>query len=267
MKSSGAARRFRGVDDVRLVGRQVFYEQMSFWLNPIGAIFTVAFSVVFFVLLGTTGGNARFSTLGGTRGIQYYVGGFVAYGIMAMCFNTLAVSLIVRRENGLLKRLRLSPLPSWVMLAGVTGSGLVISAVQVVLLLLIGRLGYGVVLPHNVLALVVALVVGVISFTALGVATSTLVPNQDAAGPVISIVFFALLFLSGLWYPLQSGSVLAKISGVFPVRHMIIATFAPFDTQRGVTGWAWNDVLVMAIWGAVGVVVAVRRWQWAPRRS
>ena len=266
MKTSDAARRFHGTDDLRLVGRQVFYEQMTFWLNPIGAIFTVGFAVVFLVLLGATAGNSHLSVYGGIRGIQYYVPGFLAYGVMATCFNSLAIGLVVRRETGLLKRLRLSPLPSWVMLAGITGSALIISAVQVVLLLVIGKFGYGVQLPHNIAALVVALTVGVVCFTALGVATSTLVPNQDAAGPVIAIVFFVLLFLSGLWYPLPPGSALAKISGYFPIRHLITATFATFDNQRGVTGWAWKDLLAMAIWGVAAVVVAVRRWQWAPRR-
>jgi ABC-2 type transport system permease protein len=267
MTTAEATRRFRGVDDLRLVGRQVFYEQLAFWLNPIGAAFTVGFSVVFLVLLGATGGNSHVAFLGGIREIQYYVPGFVAYGVMATCFNTLTISLVIRRETGLLKRLRLSPLPTWAMLTGVAGSALVISAVQVLLLLAIGKLAYGVVLPHNVAALVVAILVGVVCFTALGVATSTLIPNQDAAGPVVGIVFFVLLFLSGFWYPLKPGSALATISGYFPIRHMITATFAPFDTRPGVSGWAWHDILVMAIWAAVAVIVALRRWRWAPYRS
>jgi ABC-2 type transport system permease protein len=259
--------KFRGMADLRLVGRQIYYEQLSFWLNPIAAAFTVGFSVVFLILLGATGKNVRVGVLGGVKEIQYYVAAFMAYGVMATCFNNLGVVLVVRREMGLLKRIRLSPLPPWAMLGGVAGSALIISVIQVVLLLLIGKLGYGVVLPHNVLALVIALFVGVICFTALGVATSTLIPNQEAAGPLVSIVFFVLLFLSGLWYPLAKGSTLARISDYFPFRHLITATFAPFDTRRGVSGWSWHDIEVLAIWGAVAVFVSIRRWRWAPRRS
>ncbi len=258
--------RLRKIGDLRLVGRQIYYEQLAFWLNPIAAVFTVGFSVVFLVLLGATGQKTRITFLG-VRAIQYYVAAFMAYGVMATCFNNLGVSLVVRREMGLLKRIRLSPLPPWAMLAGVTGNALIVSVVQIVLLGFIGRVGYGVVLPHNVPALVVAILVGVISFTALGVATSTLIPNQEAAGPLVSIVFFVLLFLSGLWYPLQKGSILARISGYFPFRHLITATFAPFDTHQGVSGWAWHDILVMAVWGAVAVIVSIRRWRWAPYRT
>ena len=261
-----AARRTPSTE-VRLAARQVYYEQLSFWRNPLSAVFTVGFSIVFLVLLAATVGNQRASPLGGVRQIQYYVPGFIAYGVMSVCFNTLSSSLVVRRETGVLKRLRLSPVPTWVMLAGLFGSALVVCAVQVGLLLLVGTIGYHVVLPGDAAALLVALVVGVVSFTALGIAVSTLVPNQDAAGPIISIVFFVLLFLSGLWYPLKSGSGMAEFSGYFPIRHMIIAIYAPFDTRPGVSGWAWHDLLVIALWGLAGVAVAIRRWQWAPRRT
>jgi ABC-2 type transport system permease protein len=114
---------------------------------------------------------------------------------------------------------------------------------------------------------VVVLVVGIASFVAMGLAMSTLIPNQEAAGPVTSIVFFVLLFLSGLWFPLRRNSGLAKIATYFPIHHLISAVFAPFEFQPGVSPWAWHDLLIVAIWGAASAVVALRRFQWAPRRS
>ena len=122
--------------------------------------------------------------------IQYYVPGFIAYGVMATCFNNLSVWLVVRRETGSLKRVRLAPLPTWIFLAAVFASTLVICCIQVVLLLVIGKVGYNVALPASWGAFVFALVVGAASFTALGVAVSTLIPNQEAGGPVVSVVFF-----------------------------------------------------------------------------
>lgn len=266
-------RTFRGVADLRLVARQVYYEQLGFWLNPIAAALTVGFSVVFLVLLSSTAGSSRIGFLGDVRTVVYYVPSFAAYGVMSACFNMLTISLVVRREMGLLKRVRLSPLPTWVMLGAIFVNALIISALQVVILLLIGRFGYHVGLPPNVAALAVALVVGSICFTSLGIAVSTLIPNQEAAGPVVSIVFFILLFLSGLYYPIKNGSGLAHFSSFFPVRHMITATvapyLAPYLAKAGVraSSWSWGDILVMAIWAVVGIVVSLRRWSWAPRRS
>jgi len=257
----------RGVSDLRLIGRQVFYEQLGFWLNPLAAAFTIGFSVIFLVLIASTSGNPRLSQLHGLHEIQYQVPAFAAYGVMAACFNTLAVSLVVRREMGLLKRLRLSPLPTWIMLGAVFVNALIVACIQVVVLLVIGRFGYHVVLPHNIGALVVALAVGAICFTALGIAASTLIPNQEAAGPMLAIVFFVLLFLSGLYYPIASNSGLAQFSSYFPVRHLILAMAAPFDLRPGVSGWSWSDVRVIAYWGVGGFVVSLRRWSWAPRRA
>jgi ABC-2 type transport system permease protein len=258
---------FEGFSDVKLVGRQVGYEQLSFWLNPIGAVFTVGFSVVFLILLGASAGNSRISFYGNIRLVQYYVPGFAAYGVMAACFNILSITLVNRREMGLLKRLRLTPLPTWALLTAIVLSSMVIATIEVVILLAVGRLGFGVHLPDNVGAFLVAILVGMLCFSALGVAMSTLVPNQDAAGPIVSIIFFVLLFLSGLWFPLKPGSGLAQFSLYFPVRHFIDAVFAPFDTQKGASPWAWHDLLIVGIWGVVGAIVAARRWKWSPRRG
>lgn len=257
--------------DLRLVARQVYYEQLSFWLNPVAALFTVGFAIVFLVLLGASAGNSRSSALGGVRVIQYYVAGFVAYGVMATCFNSLSTSIVVRRETGLLKRARLAPLPTWVLLSALFVSTFIICCVQVIILLVIGKIGYHVILPRNWGAFILAVVIGALSFTALGIAMSTLIPNQEAAGPVVSVVFFVLLFLSGLWYPINPHSGLARFASIFPVRHMILAVFAPFDLARvgGHVGspWAWHDYLIMAVWGAAATFVALRRWSWSPRRA
>ncbi len=257
---------FDGLGDIRLVVRQTRYEQLSFWLNPIGAAFTVGFSVIFLLLLGASAGSSHVSFLGNIKLIQYYVPGFVAYGVMAACFNILAITLVNRRETGLLKRLRLCPLPTWALLTAVVVSSMIIAAVELVILLVVGRVGFDVHLPGNMGAFILAVVVGMISFSALGLAMSTVVPNQDAAGPVVSIVFFVLLFLSGLWFPLRPGSGLVQFSAYFPVHHFIAAVFAPFNLQKGASPWAWHDLLVVALWGVAGAVVALRRWSWTPRR-
>lgn len=253
--------------DVRLVAHQVRYEQMAFWINRIGAIFTVGFSVLFLVMLGASAGNSRISYLHNIKLVQYYVPAFVAYGVMSACFQVLAINLVIRRETGLLKRLRLSPLPTWALLVSIFVSTMIVAIVQVVLLLAIGRFGYAVSFPQAWAAFVVVLVVGIVSFSAMGVAFSTLIPNQESAGPMTSIVFFVLMFLAGLFFPEAPNSGLAKFSNYFPVHHFIEAVAAPFNLQPGVSAWAWHDLLIIAIWGAVSFVVALRRFRWSPRRS
>ena len=96
------------------------FEQLSFWLNPIGAILTIGFSVVFLSSCwARRRGTATVSSPAASSSIQYYVPGFTAYGVMAACFTVLAISMVNRREMGLLKRLRLSPLPTWILMAAI----------------------------------------------------------------------------------------------------------------------------------------------------
>ncbi len=256
---------FRGVSDLPLVARQVRFEQLSFWLNPIGAVLTIGFSVVFVVIFLSTSGHSTVGYLAHINLGQYYLPAFVTYGIMAAGFNILAITLVNRREMGLLKRLRLSPLPTWMLLAAIFINSMIVAAIQIVLVLLVGWVGYGVRGPHDIFGFVLVLVVGMLSFTAMGVGISTLVPNADAAGPIVSLVFFILVALSGLYFPVHPGSGLATFADFFPIRHLITASVDTFNAVPGTS--IWNDLLVIAVWGVVGAFVGFRRWDWSPRRG
>lgn len=98
---------------------------------------------------------------------------------------------------------------------------------------MIGRVGYQVSYPRSWLALAVAVVVGVVCFFAMGVATSTVIPNQETARPVTSIVFFVLLYLAGLYFPPPPGSGVARFSSCLPVRRLILAMGRPFAIHSG----------------------------------
>jgi ABC-2 type transport system permease protein len=265
--TAGPGARATPMRNLRLVAHQVRYEQIAFWVNRVGAAFTVGFSVVFLVMLGASAGNQKISSLGGIRLVSYYVPGFIAYGVMSAGFTFLSITLVVRRETGLLKRLRLSPLPTWVLLSSIFISTTIVALVQFLLLLVIGRVGYHVNFPTSWAALLIAIVVGIVSFSAMGVAISTAVPNQETAGPVTSIIFFVLLFLAGLWFPLPANSGLAKFSNYLPVRHFLLALDRPFGIPHGTSPWAWRDLLVVALWGLGSAIVAVRRFRWSPRRT
>ena len=89
MSTSSAEPRKPGprLADLRLVAWQVRYEQLSFWLNPIGAIFTVGVSLLFLVMLSASAGSSRVSYLDNVKLVQYYVPGFIAYGVMSASLN------------------------------------------------------------------------------------------------------------------------------------------------------------------------------------
>ena len=141
-------------------------------------------------------------------------------------------------------------------------NAVLVSIAGAALLLVIGVAVFGVTLSAGAaLPIIAAIIIGAVAFSALGLAVSTIVPNEEAAA-AISIVFFLLLFLSGLWFPLAPGSTLANVSGYLPVRRILLATTQPL-IGHGTSPWAWGDLGVVAVWGLLGAYVAVRRFRWS----
>jgi ABC-2 type transport system permease protein len=244
-----------------LVAHQVRYEQLSFWRNPQSAIFTFVFPVVFVVIIGGLfGGVTRSSYFGGLSALQYYVPAIAALSVLGSCYGQLAVALAARRQNGILKRIRATPLPAWAYFAGLLAHCVLVSFADVALIIGVGRL-YGIPLPSHWLVIAVTLVLGAASFCALGVAVASLIANAEAAPAVAQLVLFPLLFVSGTYLPIHS-ALLNRISGWLPVR--------PFNEAltgalAGHSGAGWRHLAVLAAWGGAGAIVAVRRFRWDPR--
>ena len=180
--------------------------------------------------------------------------------MLGSCYGQLAVALAARRQNGILKRVRATPLPAWAYFAGLLVHCVLVSIVDVALIIGVGRL-YGVPLPSHWLALTATLVLGAASFCALGVAVASIISNAEAAPAVAQLVLFPLLFLSGTYLPIHS-AVLNRITGWLPVRPFNEALTGPLASHTGVD---WSHLGVLATWGVLGAIVAVRRFRWDPR--
>jgi ABC-2 type transport system permease protein len=191
----------------------------------------------------------------------------VAFTIFSACFVNLAISTTFRRELGLLKRVRSTPMPPAIFLGGVILSTLLVGALLSVLVTLVGVVVYGVhFYAARLLALLVTFAVSSSACCALGLAIGTFLPNADAAPAVINFIYFPIVFISGTFYPINAGSAIAKIANVFPVRHVILAVFAGFDPARTGSAFEWKHLAVIGVWGVAGLYVAVRRFRWEPSK-
>lgn len=247
--------------NLRLLAHQVRYEQLSFWRNPQSAVFTFIFPVVFVTIIGALFGSGdRSSYFYGLSPLQYYILTIAAVSVLGSCYGQLAVALSIRRQNGILKRVRATPLPAWGYFTGLLAHCVLVSFVDVALILGVGRL-YGVPLPTHWLAIAATLVLGAASFCALGVAVASVISNAEAAPAVAQLLLFPLLFLSGTYMPIHS-TVLNQVAGWLPVRPFNEAMIRPFTQHAGA---GWRDLAVLAAWGVVGAIVAVRRFRWDPR--
>jgi ABC-2 type transport system permease protein len=250
-----------------LTVRQLRYEQKVFWRNPAAMFFTIAFPVVLLVIFGSLNGGEPVALLGGLRFTQYYVPSMAAFGVMSACFANLAGRFVYRRESGHFKRLRATPVPLKVLIGGFIANAVLVGVLVTVVNISIGVAFYGVTLPHRWLAFGLVLLVGTASFCALGIAFSTLVPNLEATDPMIFGIFMPLVFISGAFFPIEATSPLARLANIFPVRHLIEASFTSFDTRSSGIGVAWIDLAIVAAWGLAAAMFAVRRFRWEPIRS
>jgi ABC-2 type transport system permease protein len=243
---------------------QLRYEQKVFWRNIGAAFFTFAFPVLLFVLFGALLGSHGETALGGTSGIQYYTPAIAAYGVMSACFVSVALTVTFRRETGLLKKVRGTALPSLSYFGGLAASAVINAAVIVTLIITVGTAGYGATLPRDWAALIITLLVGAAAFCTLALAVTAFIPNFDATPAVVNLVFLALLVISGGFFPLASSSVLSQIAQVFPLRHLLLASYAAYQTS-GPASFPWWHVGVIAAWGALGLATALRYFRWDTR--
>jgi ABC-2 type transport system permease protein len=250
------------MSDAALAVRPAGYENRAFWRNPAAAFFTFVFPLLFMVI---------FNVLFGAEAAIFFTPAIIVFGVVTATYTNLAMTVTIARDEGVLKRIRGTPLPAWAYLAGKIGHAVGIAFLLVVIVAAFGALVYDVEFPWGALpALVVVLVVAVIAFSALGLAVSGLIPNADAAPAIVNGVLFPILFVSGVFFPIEGDAFLGQVGDVFPVRHFVNAVFAAFDPRiaHGMAhGWAWGDLAVVAIWGVVGAVVAVRFFRWDPRRK
>ncbi len=250
--------------DLRLLIRQVRYENRSFWRNPAAAFFTFAFPLIFMVIFNVIFA-AQVSGSGRTAA-EFFTPAIVAFSIVNACYTNLAISVSIVRDDGILKRIHGSPLPTSVYLLSRICLSVLLGLVLVVIVTAFGYLVYQVPLPIGQLpGLLVVLLLGSACFCSLGLAVSGLIPNAEAAPAVVNATILPLLFISDVFIPIDKSSFLATIASVFPVRHFSIALQAVYlPASSGPL--SLTDLAFLVGWAAIGLGLALRTFTWEPRK-
>jgi ABC-2 type transport system permease protein len=254
------------VSGVALTLHQFRFDQKTFWRNPASVFFTVLLPVMFLLIFATIFGDETIEELG-VKTTTYYVPAIITLGVVSASCQSLAISLTVDRENGILKRTRGTPLPSWVFIAGRIGNAIVISVLSLAVLSVIGLIVYDVDIPWERLpAVLVALVVGAASFCCLGIALTAAIPSEDAAAPITNVALLPLYFLSGVFIPeSEIPDGVLQLADLFPIRHFFEAFFTAWNPLTTGAGFEWGDLAVVAAWGLAGLLIAIRTFRWEPR--
>jgi len=246
---------------VRLFWHQLKAEQRVFWRNREAAIFIFVFPLMLFMLLGAVYSGK----IEGHPAADVLLAGMLGYGAANTAFAGIAIQVVIRREMGILKRLRSTPLPAATYLSAVLASTLVVFVLQTVVLFALGRAAYDSHVPGQVGSLVLVVLIGAAGFSGLGLATAALIRSAEGSSAVVNVILLPMAFLSGSFGPTRRyPDFLQAIGDVLPLKYFIEIVKAVYLDGEHV----WSEpgaIAVVLAWGLAGVLVAARRFRWEPR--
>jgi ABC-2 type transport system permease protein len=253
-----AARRARGRRWRGLAWRQYRLERKMFWRNPSAAFFNFLLPLLFLGFFGAILSDQ-------TDQLEILVPGIAGMAVMSTTFNALAFNLTGLRELGILKRVRGTPLPTSAYLAGIAGSAVTNTALQMAIITVSGHVLFGLDWPRDWLSLAVFVVAGVICFASLGVALSHAIPNLDAAPAYVNAAFLPLIFISGVFYDEDlAPRVIRDAAQALPLTHLIDGLQGAIVKGQGV-GDHVVALVVLGAWAVAGLTLAIRGFSWESR--
>ena len=248
----------------QLLGRTKF-DFLIFRRNPAASFFAVILPIIFLVLFTSIFGNETLDS--GAKVATFYVPGILGLSIVSATLQNLSINTTIRREKGVLKRLRGTPLPPWIFIASQLLMATMLVMLMTFVLVAIGWLFFEVAIQWSTLpALLIALVIGTASFSALGLALSTVIPSENAAPAITNGITLPLYFISDVFLADADIPRFIEIIGnIFPLRHLVKALQPSFDPFVTGSPMHWGHWAAIAAWGVFGVFVAATRFEWSAR--
>jgi ABC-2 type transport system permease protein len=245
-------------DALTLSWRQYRLERKMFWRNPSAAFFNFLLPLLFL-----TGAGAILA--GNQHQLNRLIPAIAGMSVMSTTFTALAYNIVFLRERGILKRIRGTPLPTLSYFGGVTANAVTNTTLQIGIVVLAGKLIFGIGWPRDWAELVVFVLAGVISLAALGVAFAHAIPNFESTAAYVNAVFLPVVFIS--FYVFDSHSApgfLRQIAEALPLKPLIDGLYGAFITGSGL-GNQLDALAVIALWGVFGLYFAVRGFSWEQR--
>ena len=246
---------------MRGLGKLIWVEAKLYLREPAAAFFTLIFPVGMLLLFGSIYGNEPTPLLGGYGTVDVSVPAYTAMIIATTAFVGLSITVASYRERGVLRRLGITPLRPEAVLAAQVAVLLVMTALGMVLLIIEGKLVYGLHFLGNPASVFLAFVLSCLSMFALGFVLAGLAPTARSAQVIGMGIFYPMIFLSGAGFPRELlPETIRKYSVVLPLTHVV-------TLLKGLwLGDSWGqhltEVVVLLALLALGVAVSSRTFRW-----
>jgi len=242
--------------------RLIWVEFLLQLREPFAAFFALAFPPLLVLLFGSIYGNEPKPELGGLGTIDVAVSGYVGMVIATVAIFNLPISLAGYRERGILRRLAVTPLsPFAVFLAHLVSLAL-LTVCGILLLVLVAKVGYHLRFLGSLSSAIAAGALGGITLFSVGFALAALAPTARTAQVTSMLLFYPMLFLSGMAMPRE----------ILPERIQRVAIFLPATPVVTLLRAAWENtawwrnephaLLALALWTVGSLAVAAWRFRW-----
>ena len=247
-------------DALALGWRQYRLERRMFWRNPSAAFFNFVLPLLFLAAGGII-------LAGNQRDLNKLVPSIAGMAVMSTTFTALAYNIVFLRERGVLKRIHGSPLPTISYFGGVAANAVTNTALQIGIIVLCGRVLFGIGWPSQWLELIVFVLAGVVCLAALGVAFAHAIPNFESTAAYVNAVFLPVVFVSFFVFDDAHGApgFVRTIAEALPLKPLIDGLSGAMVTGSGL-GSHLDALAVIALWGAFGIYLAVRGFSWESSR-
>src|SRR5256714_4547426 len=231
-----------------------------FWRNPSAAFFNFLLPLLFLA-----GAGAILS--GNQHDLNLLIPSIAGMSVMSTTFTALAYNIVFLRERGVLKRIHGTPLPTISYFGGVAANAVTNTALQIAIIVLAGRILFGIGWPKEWAELLVFVVAGVVCFSALGVAFAHVIPNFESTAAYVNAVFLPVVFISFFVFDSHSApGFLRTIADALPLKPLIQGLSGALVTVSGLAS-NLDELAVIALWGLFGVYFAVRGFSWSQART
>ena len=245
-----------------LLGAQVRYQLLLMMRNPRAMMGSLVIPVLLLVL-----SSSRHANLG-SRAEEALVAGLATFGLIVTAYISHAIGLVTSRQDGVLRRWRVTPLPTWCFFAGKIAATSLIALASVTIAVAAGMSLYHVHLTTGAaLSLLAIFLLGALAWAAIGTAVTPLISTAQAAGPVLMLTYLPVILFSGGFGSLNSEpGWLATLARYLPAQPIIDAATRALQQPGGGPAIPGHDLAVLAAWAVAGVVASVCFFRWDPVR-
>ena len=227
---------------------------------PIGLVIGIGLPILLLVILGIIpGAREPSSDFGGVSYFFLLYPILVAVTILTQSINVLPRNLIKYRETGILRRLSVTPVPpSWLLAAQIV-INLAIAVIGIILLTVVGVAALGLALPKDLPGFLLAYLLAITSLFAVGLCIAAVIKNEALAQGIGALLFFALLFFSGLWIPRPlMPALLLNISNWTPIGASVDAIQSAMQGSFP----PLQSILVLTAYTLIFGYLSVRYFKW-----